>query len=50
VTGEKESAQWTEVRAAAEIEEKFLSAGADHFRRAKWKEKASARSARNDNS
>jgi hypothetical protein len=30
------------------IEERFLSPRADHFAGAKWKEKASARSVRND--
>ena len=37
-----------ESRQAAEIEERFLTARAAHFARAKWKEKASARSFRND--
>ena len=36
------------LRAPSEIEERFLSAQADHFAGAKWKEKASACSVRND--
>jgi hypothetical protein len=48
VTVEEKSAEWTQDRLTVEIEEKFLSARTDHFARAKWKEKASARSVRND--
>jgi hypothetical protein len=48
VIGEEECGRWTKIFLRFEIEERFLTARTDHFAGAKWEEKASVRSVRND--